>query len=60
MNWSITFHPNYRVFQNLTTGRMIGNVEEGEGLYFLDPKERKYIQAFISEMCGKQEKEIWL
>ena len=38
-NYSVTFFSNRCVFQDLATGKTIGNTKEREGLYYLNPQD---------------------
>lgn len=51
----MTFFPDYYVFQDVTTGRIVGSAK---GLYYLEAKGTS-IHTYHSGKC-EQVKEIWL
>ena len=41
LNCCVTSYPTHCIFQDLATGKKIGNAEEREGLYYLTPEAKK-------------------
>ena len=41
----MTFFSTFHAFQDLTTGKMMGNATEREGIYYPEPKGKEFITS---------------
>ena len=58
-NCSVTFFSTDCMFQDLTTGKVIGSAKEREGLYYLVTEKQEKIQAHQIKK-KKKKRELWL